>query len=318
VDSWLLPEELDLDFMRSVSSGLGDAAWWHSADSTTQKFKHTEHCVPGPDDQDIVLSIISPTEPTSDALPALYYVHGGGMVSGDRFAGVNELLDLIKGIESECIIISVEYRLAPETRAPGPAEDCHAGLVWSSRNASLLGIDPANIIVIGVSGGAALAAVTCLMARDKQLPAVPIKAQMLMSPMLDDRCNSVSDQQFEYGSPWCGITNRMAWTHVVGEQRGTDAITAYQAPSREENLSNLPPTYIDAAECEVFRDSAVLFAMNMWRCGSTCELHIWPGAFHMFDGMDNPDVALVGAAIAAKKTWLTRIIQPARVEALGS
>ncbi|CRK45397.1 hypothetical protein BN1723_019719, partial [Verticillium longisporum] len=127
--------------------------------------------------------------------------------------------------------------------------------------------------------------------------------------MLDDRCASVSDQQFEYGSPWSGVSNRMAWTHALGDDRATDRVTPYQAPSRAVDLANLPPTYIDAAECEVFRDPAVLYAMNMWRCGSTCELHIWPGAFHLFDGMDNPQVPLIHAAIVAKQTWLGRIMR---------
>lgn len=228
------------------------------------------------------------------------------MVSGDRFTALIPLIDILDGIE--CVVVSVEYRLAPETRAPGPAEDCHTGLVWTSENAASLGIDPERIVVWGVSGGPPLAAVTCLMARDIKSPAIPIKAQMLLSPMLDDRCESVSDQQFEYGIPWCGITNRMAWEHVLGDDRGTDKITPYQSPSRATDLSNLPPTYIDAAECEVFRDPAVTYAMNMWRCGSTCESHVWPGAFHLFDGVDNADVPLIRAAIVAKITWLKRIM----------
>ncbi|KAK7418707.1 hypothetical protein QQX98_003725 [Neonectria punicea] len=311
VDSCLLPEEVDLAFMRGVSAG-GDDFFVYNATTVINSaphLKHTEHCVPG---SDVVLSVFAPKEPTSAALPALYHVHGGGMIAGDRFTGVNEALDLLKGIE--CVVVSVEYRLAPETRAPGPAEDCYAGLVWTSQNAASLGINPAGIVVWGVSGGAALAAATCLMARDRKTPAIPIKAQMLLSPMLDDRCESVSDQQFEYGSPWCGVSNRMAWTHVLGDDRGSDRVTPYQSPSRAEDLSNLPPTYIDAAECEVFRDPAVVYAMNMWRCGSTCELHVWPGTFHLFDGMDNPDVPLIHAAIVAKQTWLKRIMQPKRIE----
>lgn len=314
LDSCLLPEGIDLDFMRGTSAGGGGEAFVYNADTVLKSaphLKHMEHSVPGPDGNRVILSTFMPKEPTSAALPALYHIHGGGMIAGDRFTAVTELLGLLKDIE--CVVVSVEYRLAPETRAPGPAEDCYAGLVWVSENAASLGIDPAGIVVWGVSGGAALAAAICLMARDRKSPAIPIKAQMLLSPMLDDRCESVSDRQFEYGSPWCGISNRMAWAHVVGEDRGTDKVTPYQAPSRAEDLTNLPPTYIDAAECEVFRDPAVLYAMNMWRCGSTCELHVWPGAFHLFDGMDNPDVPLIHAAIVAKQTWLERIMRPTRL-----
>jgi acetyl esterase/lipase len=310
IDSCLLPEVLNLNFMRGLPAGGDGDAYNCNADSVIKgapHLKHTEVVFPGPDGNSLVLSIFGPKEPTSALIPALYHIHGGGMVAGDRFSGVSEILCLLKDVE--CVVTSIEYRLAPETRAPGPAEDCYAGLVWTSENATSFGIDPAGIVVWGVSGGAALAAATCLMARDRKSPTIPIKAQILVSPMLDDRCESISDQQFEYGSPWCGVSNRMAWDHTVGEKRGTDQVTAYQSPSRAKDLSNLPPTYIDAAECEVFRDPAVEYAMKMWRCGSTCELHVWPGAFHLFDGMDNPDVPLIQAAILAKQTWLTRMMQ---------
>jgi len=146
-----------------------------------------------------------------------------------------------------CVIASVEYRLAPETLAPGGAEDCYEGIVWISQNATSLGIDPAEIVVCGSSGGAPLAAAACLMARDRMLPTPSIKAQMLLSPMLDDRCDSVSDYQFEYGVPWNGVTNRAAWDHALAGQCGTDKIAPYQAPSRATDLSNLPQAYIDAA-----------------------------------------------------------------------
>lgn len=301
--------------MRGLSASGNGEAFVYNADIIIQnspRLKHTKHSVPGPDGNHVILSVFAPKKPTCPALPTLYHIHGGGMVAGDRFTAVIELMNLIRGIE--CVVVSVEYRLAPETRAPSPAEDCYAGLVWTSKNTDTLGVDPAGIVVWGVSGGAALAAATCLMARDKKTPTIPIKAQMLLSPMLNDRCESVSEHQFEYGSPWCGVSNRMAWDHVIGENRGTDNVTPYQSPSRAEDLSNLPPTYIDVGECDVLRDPAVLYAMRMWCCGSTCELHIWPGAFHLFDGMDNPDVPLIHAAIESKQAWLERIMQPARIE----
>lgn len=310
VDAFLLPEELDVGFLRGLAAGNGDDAFVTNAD-TILKVKphltHTEYSISGPDGNSVVLSVFSPKALTV-ALPALYHIHGGGMISGDRFGDVLPLMNLIDDIA--CIVVSVEYRLAPETRAPGPAEDCYAGLIWTSANAASLGINPAEIIVCAVSGGAALAAAACLMARDRKLPSVPVKAQMLLSPMLDDRCESVSDKQFEYGIAWNGVTNRRAWEHVLGDAHGTDKVTMYQAPSRAKDLSNLPQTYIDAAECEVFRDHAVMYATNMWQCGSTCELHVWPGAVHLFDAVDNPDVPLVGTAIFAKRAWLKRMMMP--------
>jgi acetyl esterase/lipase len=307
IDSVLLPEELDVSFLRSLDVGGSPEPIL----SANPHLTHAHHVVPSSSGHAIALSIFAP-KTSANALPTLYYIHGGGMISGDRFSAVAQLVDLVQDIP--CIIASVEYRLAPETPAPGGAEDCYEGLVWLSTNATSLGIDPAGIVVCGSSGGAPLAAAACLMARDSQVLTVPIKAQMLLSPMLDDRCNSVSDDQFEYGVPWNGVTNRAAWNHALAGQRGTDAVTMYQSPSRATDLSNLPQAYIDAAECEVFRDPAVMYAMNLWRCGSSCELHVWPGGTHLFDAIENPQVPVVGAAIAAKRAWLKRMLVPLKAE----
>ncbi|KAH6629306.1 lipase [Boeremia exigua] len=306
IDSFLLPEKIEPEFLRDLAAGDGDDAFLDSISKARPGLQHTEHVISGLYGIPITLSIFSPESPSTVPLPAVYYVHGGGMVSGNRFAEVPSLLDLLEGIA--CIIVSVEYRLAPETRAPGAAEDCHAGLVWVSDNAVSLGIDPGAITICAVSGGAALAAATCLMARDKKLPAIPVKAQMLLSPMLDDRCESVSDKQYEYGVPWSGVTNRCAWNHVLGDSAGTGNVSSYQSPSRAVDLSDLPPTYIDVAECEVFRDPAVAYATKMWRCGSTCELHVWPGGVHLFDAVKNPDIPLVAVAFTTKQAWLRRVI----------
>jgi acetyl esterase/lipase len=307
IDSVMLPEELDVTFMRAFDLSVTLDMILESNPHLT----HVEHAVPGSDGHTITLSIFTPTT-APGPLPVLFFVHGGGMISGDRFSTIPSLVDLVQDVP--CAIASVEYRLAPETPAPGGAEDCYDCIVWMSTHAASLGIDAAKIIVCGSSGGAPLAAAACLMARDRSHPAVPIRAQMLLSPMLDDRCNSVSDHQFEYGVPWNGLTNRAAWDHALAGLRGTDNVSDYQAPSRATDLSNLPEAYIDAAECEVFRDPAVMYAMNMWRCASTCELHVWPGGIHLFDAVDNPQIPVVSAAIAAKRAWLKRMMRIPKAE----
>lgn len=307
IDSVILPEELDISFLRGLDVGGSPQPILNANPHLT----HDHHVITSPGGHSIALSIFAPLA-SSNALPALFYIHGGGMISGDRFSAVAQLIDVVQDIP--CIVVSVEYRLAPETPAPGGAEDCYEALVWLSTNATSLGIDPAAIVVCGSSGGAPLAASACLLARDRKVPIVPIKAQMLLSPMLDDRCNSVSDAQFEYGVPWNGITNRAAWNHALAGQRGTNTVTMYQAPSRATDLSNLPQAYIDAAECEVFRDPAVAYALDMWRCGSSCELHVWPGGTHLFDAVENPGVPVVGAAIAAKRSWLSRMLVTVRAD----
>ncbi|KAJ6436824.1 alpha/beta-hydrolase [Purpureocillium lavendulum] len=313
LDSASFAEEFDLDLMRGVAKGeqqCSHGTFIFNAETIIKdkpNLTHTEHSIPGPDNNTVILSVFAPKEPAKTARPAFYHIHGGGMVSGDRFTAVIQVIDLLQDID--CVFVSVEHRLAPETRAPGQAEDCYAGLVWVSENAASMGIDPAAIIVFGVSGGGALAAATCLMARDRKSPAIPIKAQMLYSPLLDDRCESLSDQQFEHGNPASTAWIRSIWELILGDARGSEEVTPYQAPARATDLSNLPPAYIDAGECEAFRDPAVAYATNMWRCGSTCELHIWPGAWHGFDMMDDPDTPLIRIANKAKRNWFRRLMK---------
>ncbi|KAJ4982876.1 hypothetical protein SVAN01_11639 [Stagonosporopsis vannaccii] len=309
-----MPEDFDLNMMRSVASGddhCAHGSFIFNAE-TVLKDKphliHTEFSAPGPDKTTVLLSVIAPKQAATIPRPVLYHIHGGGMVSGDRFTGLTQVIDLLEGID--CVVVSVEHRLAPETRAPGPAEDCYAGLFWISQNAIKLQIDPKAIVVFGVSGGAALAAATCLMARDKGALPFPIKAQMLYSPLLEDRLDASSAIQFEYGNPASTAWIRSIWDCILGDARGSDSVTPYQAPAREANLSDLPPTYIDAGECEVFRDPVVAYASTMWRCGSTCELHIWPGAFHGFDMLDDPDNLLIHMANQAKRNWFQRYLTP--------
>ncbi|KAG9254547.1 Alpha/Beta hydrolase protein [Emericellopsis atlantica] len=201
IDSCQLPEDLSLDLLRGTGQ---DEIFVYTADKVLQSaptLKHTEYSTPERHGISVLLSVFSPKEPTSQALPALYHIHGGGMVAGDRFTALPELVSLLKGIE--CVVVSVEYRLAPETRAPRAAEDCYAGLAWTWEHAGELGVDPSRIVVWGVSGGAALATAVCLMARDAQrrggdggdsdAPMPFVKAQMLVTPMLDDRCDTVSE-----------------------------------------------------------------------------------------------------------------------------
>jgi acetyl esterase/lipase len=312
LDSASMPEDFDLGMMRGVASGeehCAHGSFIFNAETVLKDkphLVHTEYSVPGPDNTTVCLSVFAPERATSFPLPVLYHIHGGGMVSGDRFTGLTQAIDLLEGID--CVVVSVEHRLAPETRAPGPAEDCYSGLVWISQNAAKLQIDPKAIVVFGVSGGGALAAATCLMARDRNTLPFPIKAQMLYSPLLDDRLDASSAIQFEYGNPANTAWIRSIWDCILGDARGSDSVTPYEAPARETDLSNLPPTYIDAGECEVFRDPVVSFATTMWQCGSTCELHIWPGAFHGFDMLDDPNTLLISIANQAKRNWLQRVL----------
>ncbi|MHA3704189.1 alpha/beta hydrolase [Jatrophihabitans sp. YIM 134969] len=265
-------------------------------------YRVEERTVPGPDvDPDISLLLCLPTGALAPTA-AIYHVHGGGMIVGDNRFALVEILDLAAPLGAA--VVSVEYRLAPETRHPGPVEDCYAGLVWVAGHAAELGIDPERIVVAGESAGGGLAAAVTLMARDRHGPQV--FAQLLMSPMLDDRNDSRSARQMRGLGVWDQTSNRTGWDALlgVGVAGGPD-VPAYAAPARATDLSGLPPTFVDVGSAETFRDEDVAFAVRLWQAGARAELHVWPGGFHGFDVVA-PHAALSRDAVAARAAWLRR------------
>ena len=264
---------------------------------------HEERTIKGHAGDQIVISIYRRPE-SSIVGPGIYHIHGGGMVAGSRFMGVEEFLPFIAS--HGAVLVSVEYRLAPEFPDPVPVEDCYAGLVWIAGNAAELGIDPARIIVTGASAGGGLAAGVTLLARDRQGPA--LRASLLMYPMLDDRDATVSSHQIEGIGVWDRTSNVTGWTALLGDRRGTDDVSIYAAPGRAEDLANLPPTFIDVGSAEVFRDEDVAYASRIWAAGGVAELHVWPGGFHAFESLA-PRAQLSIAMIDARTRWLTRMLE---------
>ncbi|OLF52905.1 alpha/beta hydrolase [Pseudomonas chlororaphis] len=251
---------------------------------------------------DISLLLCLPVEQTADA-PLFYYIHGGGTISGDNRNGIEAALEMAARFGAP--LVSVEYRLAPETLYPGPVSDCYAGLAWVSEQARELGSDPCRIVVTGASAGGGLAAATCLLARDHGGPA--IAAQLLMYPMLDDRNDSISAFQMEGRGVWDRVSNHTGWTALPGSSRGAANVSAYAAPVRATDLSHLPPTLIDVGSAETFRDEAVSYANQIWYAGGECELHVWPGGFHGYDSFV-PDAALSRDTRNARIRWLVRVL----------
>lgn len=260
--------------------------------------------VPGPPGaHDVSLIVCRPTgveAPTA----ALYHVHGGGLFAGEARFDLGTFLDL--ALEVSLAVVAVEYRLTPETPHPGPVEDCYAGLVWTVGHAPRLGIDPARIVLEGSSGGAGLAAAVALLARDRGGPVC--RGQMLLSPMLDDRNDNASTRQLDDVALWDRTTNATAWGSLLGEARGGPDVSPYAAPARAEDLSGLPPAFVDVGSVEIFRDEAVAYANGIWRSGGDAELHVWPGGFHGFDHA-LPEAALSRDATAARCRWLRRVLR---------
>jgi acetyl esterase/lipase len=266
-------------------------------------FTVEERAVPGPEGApDVSLLVCRPTAATAPTA-AIYHIHGGGMIIGDNRSGMLEMLDYAE--EFGLAVVSVEYRLAPETPHPGPVEDCYAGLVWTAEHAAELGIDPARIVVGGASAGGGLSAAVALMARDRGGP--ELLGQLLIYPMLDDRNDTPSAIQMAGLGVWDRTANDTGWTALLGDARGGPDVSPYAAPARETDLSGLPPAFIDVGSAETFRDEDVAYASRIWQAGGIAELHVWHGCFHGFDGLA-PQAAVSQEARAARSRWLRRLL----------
>ncbi|SNX65555.1 acetyl esterase/lipase [Streptomyces sp. TLI_55] len=296
---------LALDQIDEIRQGPG-IALLAELDLTLDGFFEVEdRKVPGPEGApEISLLICRPTAPpASGPRPVIYHVHGGGMVIGNNRVGVDVPLAWAK--EVDAVVVSVEYRLAPEHPHPAPVEDVYAGLVWTAEHAAELDADPERIVIAGASAGGGLSAALALLARDRKGPGVI--GQVLMCPMLDDRNDTPSAHQMAGVGVWDRTANETGWTALLGEARGGPDVPAYAAPARAADLSGLPPAFLDVGSAETFRDEVVAYASRIWQAGGVAELHVWPGGFHGFDGFA-PQAAVSQAARAAQLRWLRRLL----------
>lgn len=297
----LMPSAAQIDVLRRFpTASLGDL-------EAAADFAHQERVAPGRNGApSVLLSIFTPTTRQAASL-ALYHVHGGGMVSGDRFNGLEQALGWVERLG--VVVVSVEYRLAPEHPHPAPIEDCYTGLVWLAQHADELGVDPDRIVVYGASAGGGLAAGLALMARDRAFP--KLAGQLLDSPMLDDRNRTVSSHQFDGLGVWDRVTNDVGWTALLGEGHASREVSPYAAPARADDLGGLPPTYLLAAGGEVFRDEAVEYASRVWAAGGSLDLHVYAGAMHSYKQLA-PDSPVSRAAARGMDDWLGRMVRPER------
>ncbi len=260
------------------------------------------------DGAEITLSVFRPAGDRTTPAPCVYWIHGGGMIMGDRFANIDIPLQWLDRFGA--VVVSVEYRLAPEAHGSTLVEDCYRGLLWTAEHAEALGVDPSRIIIAGPSAGGGLAAGVTLMARDNGTAA--IAAQILICPMLDHRNSTNSSRQFsDVPGVWTGQTNGFAWRSVLGDRPGD--VSPYISPALANDLSNLPTTYIDAGSAEVFRDEDVDYASRIWAAGGQAELHVWAGGVHGFDALF-PQTRIGAAARRTRTQWLARALDAMSAE----
>jgi triacylglycerol lipase len=260
-----------------------------------------DRVVPGPDGApDVPVTLYRPTDATGK-LPVLLYLHGGGYVMGT--AESSGAASVRTADEVKCLVVSVDYRLAPETHAPGAAEDAHAVLAWLNKEADSLGIDTNRIAVGGDSAGGGLAAATALLARD--LGQYKLCFQLLVYPMLDDRTAANGPGNPHVGAfIWQHDHNVFAWDAYLGKPSGSADVSPYAAAARATDLAGLPPAYIAVGALDLFLEEDMAYAARLAAAGVPTELHVYPGAYHAFDYNPEADVAI--RAEADKRRALRR------------
>lgn len=243
--------------------------------------------VPGPAGApDIMLHIYRPRD-AAGPLGCIYHIHGGGYVGG----AAKEVEFLLRPLAAAagCVIVSVDYRLAPETVFPGAIDDCYAGLAWTFTHAADLGVDPARIGVMGESAGGGLAAALALMARDRGDHTLAF--QHLTYPMIDDRTCASPPHSYAGEFIWTPHNNHFGWAALLGQEPGGASVSPYAAAARADDLAGLPPTFIMTGALDLFVDEDIAYARRLIAAGVPTELHVHPGAFHGFDMLPGPGVA---------------------------
>lgn len=227
---------------------------------------------------DVRLLVYTPPGAAGE-LPAVCHIHGGGYVLGT--ADINDIGNRAMVMAVGCKIVSVDYRLAPETIWPGALEDCYAALCWMADNARELGIDPSRVAVAGESAGGGHAAALAIHARDRGGPAVHFL--LLDAPMLDDRTGTGADPHPHVGEfVWTPEKNRFGWRSLLGVEPGGPDVREEMVPARTRDLSGLPATFISVGALDLFLEEGMDFIRRLTRAGVPAELHVIPGAYHGF------------------------------------
>jgi len=235
-----------------------------------------ERFAPGPAGAPDVRVLVYRPKDQGGRLPVIVSIHGGAFVRmrADTFAA----MDAGWSMNHECVVVSVDYRLAPEDPFPAAPEDCYAALCWVAQNADELEIDLDRLVVAGGSAGGALTAAVTLMARDRGGPRIAF--QGLMIPVLDDRLDTPSMRQAVEAPGFNSIRARGMWLHYLGEAYDRSNTSPYAAPGRADDLTDLPPAFVQTNGLDPLRDEGIQYALRLLAAGVSVELCNVPGAYH--------------------------------------
>jgi len=284
---------------RAIAHGMMQTAFVALSEPGPEVAAVADHTVPV-DGGEITVRVYTPEG--SGPFPAHVYFHGGGFWLGDLdFCDITGR-ELCAG--AGCVVVSVDYRLAPEFPFPTPVEDAYTALLWTAAHAQELGIDPARVSVGGASAGGNLAAVVAMMARDRGGP--PLVLQVLDIPVTDITmsCASIT----ENGEGYLLTRGAIAQYCDYYLADPADAKNPYASPLLADDLSGLPPAVVMTAEFDPLRDEGEQYAQRLADAGVPVYAKRWDGHLHGSLSMT--------ALVPSSREWRNAVIEALR-EAYG-
>ena len=260
--------------------------------------KVEDHLIPGPG---VELPVRIYTPAGSGPFPILVWYHGGGWVVGDLDTADPTARHLTVG--ANCLVVSVDYRLAPETKFPGPADDCYAATVWAAQHAGRIQGDPLRLAVGGDSAGGNLAAAVALMARDRG--GLALAFQLLVYPVTAYAFDTPSYRQNAEGYSLTLDGMRWYWEQYLHGQ--ADASNPYAAPMAAKDLKGLPPALVITAEYDPLCDEGEAYGKRLQAAGVSTTCTRYDGMIHGFFGMpaalDKGKQAIADACAALRQAF---------------
>ncbi|MFF2810897.1 alpha/beta hydrolase [Streptomyces sp. NPDC058000] len=257
-----------------------------------------DRTVPGPPGAPALpVRVYRPDAPAAGPRPLVVFFHGGGWVLCDLDTHDGLCRQLAR--RCDAVVVSVDYRRAPEDRFPAAAEDAYAATRWALAHAAELGCDPARVAVAGDSSGGNLAAAVTLLTRDRGGP--PLAAQLLVYPALDHRLAGRSAVAYATGFFHTTAHMRWYWDQYLGPDG--DRGNPYAAPGLAPDLTGLPPALLVLPECDPLRDEGLAYGRALRAAGVPVRVDAYPDTFHGFLGAAGT-LPAADAALEAAGNWL--------------
>ncbi len=240
--------------------------------------------------------------------PVIVFYHGGGFLQGSLDTHDNVCRRLVR--ESRAIVVSVDYRLAPENPFPAAVVDAYNSFLWVSEHIHQIGGDPENLIVAGDSAGGNLAAVVTHLARDKNGPKISL--QILIYPAVDLTGSQMSHSYARYGEGYFLTLDKLMWLRSLYVPQKEDQISPLASPILSKNFANLPPAIIIGAGFDPLRDQGADYAHKLQDAGVSVQYYLYPDVIHGFVNMgflnqSRDAIRKISASVYPKPSSITRL-----------